>query len=441
MNQNSQMINNDDAERAVLGCMLVEPFVIPRIVSVLGSSDDMFYTLSHNIIYTSILNVYERTGKTDALLVADVLKKNEQLNRVGGTNYIYDLLAPIVETESAEHYAEIVKEKALRRKMVSLSQEIREVGFDEGVSTTEAINQCQEKVMDLSLEHHQNGFETIRDSMVEALDTIGKAYENEGRIGLTTGFMAFDELTAGFQKGQLIVIAARPSVGKTSFVLNIASHVARNQEKPVGFFSLEMPSHDLVTRLLSSESGIDLARLRTGRLDEYGFKQLQKANDALQTANLFINDNGRMTITDLRAETRRLRDLNGGLSLLVVDYLQLMRSEGGKYTNREQEVATLSRELKRIAQELDVPVIACAQLNREVERRPGKEPNLSDLRESGSIEQDADIVAFLHRDADVDMEDDVQEIMLLIKKQRNGATGAIPLRFNRRIVRFESESY
>ncbi len=435
-------LSDKEAEQAILGAMMTEKSVIPPVITKLGQTADVFLTVDHQLIYSAILTVYDRVSKADPLLVADELKRVDQLNRAGGTEYLYELQAPIVETESTEFYADILYEKATRRRLIRATAQIREMAYDEGVAITEVLNQSQEAVFDLSQSDTQRGFVAISSLLTESLRAVEDLYQKKsGFLGVPTGFMDFDHLTSGLQPGNLIIIAARPSMGKTTLVLNIAQNVALEQKRPVAVFSLEMPSQDIAMRMLATESRIDFGRLRTGNFSEDQWKPLTEGASRLAEAPIFINDNRGLTVQSLRAEGRRLKGEHSNLALIIVDYLQLLRGTG-KYHAREQEISEISRALKILAWELNVPIIACSQLSREIERRPDKRPQLSDLRESGAIEQDADLVAFLHRDdyyGDEDLGNRV-EAYIMIKKQRNGPTGTVILYFTKNEMRFENSS-
>ncbi len=433
-------LSDKEAEQAILGAMMTEKSVIPPVITKLGQTADVFLTVDHQLIYSAILKVYDRVNKADPLLVADELKRGDQLNRAGGTEYLYELQAPIVETESTEFYADILYEKATRRRLIRATAQIREMAYDEGVGITEVLNQSQEAVFDLSQSDTQRGFVAISSLLTESLNAVEDLYQKKSRfLGVPTGFMDFDHLTSGLQPGNLIIIAARPSMGKTTLVLNIAQNVALEQKRPVAVFSLEMPSQDIAMRMLATESRIDFGRLRTGNFSEDQWKPLTEGASRLAKAPILINDNRGLTVQSLRAEGRRLKGEHSNLALIIVDYLQLLRGTG-KYHAREQEISEISRALKILAWELNVPIIACSQLSREIERRPDKRPQLSDLRESGAIEQDADLVAFLHRDdyyGDEDLGNRV-EAYIMIKKQRNGPTGTVILYFTKNEMRFEN---
>lgn len=433
-----------EAERAVLGGMMTEKAVIPRVIALLGHTSDAFFTTDHQLIYTAILEVYERVSKADPLLVANELKRTDQLNRTGGAVYLYELQEPIVETESTEFYAEILHEKATRRRLMQASSHIRELAVDGDVELSDVMNQSQEAVFDIGQTDAQRGFTRIRPLLTQSIDEIEKLFHKDERfLGIPTGFMDFDVMTSGLQPGNFIIIAARPSMGKTTLVLNMAQNIALEQNRPVAIFSLEMPAQDIVMRMLSAESHIDFGRLRTGNFSEDYWRPLTEGASRLADAPILINDNRGLTVQGLRAEGRRLKGEHENLALIIVDYLQLLRGTG-RYNAREQEISEISRSLKVLAWELNVPIIACSQLSREVERRPDKQPQLSDLRESGAIEQDADLVAFLYREdyyQEDEQADERVEANLLIKKQRNGPTGTVVLYFTKKQMRFENISY
>ena len=433
-------LSDKEAEQAVLGAMMTEKSVIPRVIAQLGHTADAFFTTDHRLIYTAILAVYERVSNADPLLVADELKRTNQINRIGGAGYLYDLQAPIVETESTEFYAAILHEKATRRRLIQAGGAIRDLAQDESIELVEVLNQSQEAVFELGQNNTQRGFQPINSLITTSINAIEKLFHKRDRfLGIPTGFMDFDHMTSGLQPGNFIIIAARPSMGKTTLVLNMAQNVAIDQKRPVAIFSLEMPAQDIVMRMLSAESRIDFGRLRTGHFSEDYWRPLTEAAGRLSEAPVLINDNRGLTVQGLRAEGRRLKGEHNELALIIVDYLQLLRGTG-RYNAREQEISEISRALKVLAWELDVPIVACSQLSREVERRPDKQPQLSDLRESGAIEQDADLVAFLYREDYYEDENagDRVEANLMIKKQRNGPTGTVVLYFIKKQMRFEN---
>lgn len=433
-----------ETEKSVLGAMMVEKSIIPEVIALLGHTANVFFTIDHQLIYTAILEVYDRVGNADPLLVANELKKTDQLNRAGGTTYLYDLQAPIVETESTEFYAGVLHDKATRRQLVQAGSQIEELAFDEETRLTDVIDQAQEVVFDVGQTETQRGSISIRPLLTQAIDEIEKLFHKDARyLGVPTGFTDFDLMTSGLQPGNYIIIAARPSMGKTTLVLNMAQNLAVEQNQPVAIFSLEMPASDIALRMISAESRIDFGKLRTGNFGEDRWPALTESISHLAEAPILINDNGSLTVPALRAEGRRLKSQYENLALIIVDYLQLLKGTG-RYNAREQEISEISRSLKWLARELNVPIIACSQLSREVERRPNKQPQLSDLRESGAIEQDADLVAFLYREdyyLEDEQVDDRVEAQLLIKKQRNGPTGTVALYFTKKQMRFENISY
>ena len=417
--------------------MMTDRAVIPRVVSALGQTSEPFFTTDNQLIYAAILSSYERNNKVDPLLVANELEKIDQLNRAGGAVYLYDLQAQIVETESTELYAQIVQEKWFRRQLVRAGQQIDTLAHDQERELSDVLSQAQEEVFRLSHADARRGPVLIAPLVREVLKEVEDSYGNEHKIlGVSTGFFDLDVMTSGLQPGDLSIIAARPSMGKSTLVLNIAQNIARNN-LPVLIFSLEMPARHVVMRMLAAEAEIDFGRLRSGSLTEEHWESLAQATSRLISATIFINDARGLTVQELRAEGRRLKAQYDNLAVIIVDYLQLL-SGSSKYYGRVEEISDISRSLKTLAWELNVPIIACSQLSREVERRPDKRPQLSDLRESGAIEQDADVVAFLYREDyyDDQSEEDQGLADLIFRKQRNGPTGTIQLEFKKKLMRF-----
>jgi replicative DNA helicase len=435
--ESTETLHDKEAEEAVLGAMMTDRAVIPRVVSAIGHTSEPFFTTDHQLIYAAIISSYERHNQVDPLLVANELEKIDQLNRAGGAVYLYDLQAKIVETENTELYAQIVQEKWLRRQLVRASQQINTLAHDQERELNDVLSQAQEEVFRLSHADARRGSVLIAPLVREVLKEVEDSYGNEHKIlGVSTGFFDIDVMTSGLQPGDLSIIAARPSMGKSTLVLNIAQNIARNN-LPVLIFSLEMPARQVVMRMLAAEAGIDFSRLRTGRLTEEHWESLAQATSRLISATIFINDARGLTVQELRAEGRRLKAQYDNLAVIIVDYLQLL-SGSSKYYGRVEEISDISRSLKTLAWELNVPIVACSQLSREVERRPDKRPQLSDLRESGAIEQDADVVAFLYREDyyDDQTEEDQGLADLIIKKQRNGPTGTIQLEFHKKLMQF-----
>lgn len=432
-------LHDREAERAVLGAMLMDTDVIPRVMPILGETPEAFFTTDHRIIYSAAVDVYDQHSKADIILVADHLKKTDQLKRVGGTIYLYDLQARIVETENTEFHAQIVRDKWMRRQLIQASATIREIAQDGEKDLVDVLDESQEEIFRLNSQNTHRGFIPLGSLINQSLKDIEELYhKKEQYVGIPSGFTDLDILTSGLQRGDLIIIAARPSMGKTTLVLNIAQNIALDQELPVAVFSLEMPARQVAMRMLAAEAQIDFAKLRIGNITDQNWSNLtQGATTLMEAGNrISIHEARGITIQTVRAEARRLKSQQENLALIIVDYLQLLRGTG-QYTGREQEIAEISRALKALAWELDVPIIACSQLNRELERRPDKRPQLADLRESGAIEQDADLVVFLHRDDYYDEQSEAAGMAdLIIRKQRNGATGTVQLEFIKEQMRF-----
>ncbi len=432
-------LHDREAERAVLGAMLMDTDVIPRVMPILGETPDAFFTTDHQIIYSAAVDIYDQHSKADILLVADQLKKTDQLKRVGGTIYLYDLQARIVETENTEFHAQIVRDKWMRRQLIQASAAIREIAQDGEKELVDVLDESQEEIFRLNSLNVNRGFIPLGSLINQSLKDIEELYhKKEQYVGIPSGFTDLDILTSGLQRGDLIIIAARPSMGKTTLVLNIAQNIALDQEQPVAVFSLEMPARQVAMRMLAAEAQIDFAKLRIGNITDQNWSNLTQGATTLMEAGsrISIHEARGITIQTVRAEARRLKSQQENLALIIVDYLQLLRGTG-QYAGREQEIAEISRALKALAWELDVPIIACSQLNRELERRPDKRPQLADLRESGAIEQDADLVVFLHRDDYYDEQSEAAGMAdLIIRKQRNGATGTVQLEFIKEQMRF-----
>ncbi len=421
---------------------MVDSAVIPRVIAILGHTSEVFFTADHQLIYAAILAVYERHNKVDPLLVSDELERKNELNRAGGDLYLYDLQARIVETDSTEFYAQIVREKSTRRQLVQTGEQISNLARDQDQELREVLDQAQEGVFRLGQVDSDQGFVSVSSIVNDTLREIEElSHKHEQFIGIPTGFTDFDLMTSGLQRGDLIIIAARPSMGKSTLVLNMAQNIAIEQELPVAIFSLEMPTQQVLLRMLAAEAQINFGHLRTGRLTDEDWPGLTQAASSLMSVPIFINETRGVTVQTLRAEGRRLKGEHNNLAVIIVDYLQLL-SGAGRYSGRVEEISDISRALKTLAWELDTPIIACSQLSREVEKRPDKRPLLSDLRESGAIEQDADLVAFLYREDYYDeAADDQGTADLIIKKQRNGPTGTVRLEFNKAQMRFANMSY
>ena len=429
---------NLDAEKSVLGAILLDKNAIIKVVDIVTSND--FYDENHGIIYEAMLTLFEKRRPIDIITLTEQLESEDQLKAVGGAGYLADIVNTTPSAANIVHYAKIVADKAVLRRLIEAAASIGELGFDEDSDISDTLDKAEQSLFTVSQKFMKDKFTAVKDVLTEAFDRIDKIHKDKEKgalRGVPSGFRDLDNLTAGLQKSDLIILAARPSMGKTSFVLNIAEHVAIEAKIPVGVFSLEMSKEQLVDRLLSSQAGVDSWKLRTGNLTDEDFPRIGYAMGVLSEAPLFIDDTAGQNVMEIRAKARRLQ-MEHGLGLIIIDYLQLMegRSKGGD-PNRVQEISEISRSLKGLARELQVPVIALSQLSRAVEHRPDKHPQLSDLRESGSIEQDADIVMFLYRDEYYDPDSDRKGITeVLIKKHRNGPIGNVELYFHPEQMRF-----
>ena len=441
MNQETESINplhDKDAERAVLGAMLMDKDVFPRVEPIIGDIPTPFFTTDHQLIYDACRGIYEDKQTCDILLVADLLKKRDELQRVGGTIYLYDLQARVVETENTEYHAQIVRDKAIRRQLANMGKHFSSLAVDDN-DLTDVLDEAQQNVMELGKSTEKKGLRPIGQTLHETLKEMERvAREGNTTPGLSTGFTDLDILTTGFHPGELVIIAARPNRGKTSLALNIAMNVALNKDDnaSVAFFSLEMPRHVMAQRMLSSETGIPFSRIRTSDIKEAEWSTIVEVFTELhdQQNKIHLCGDFGVTVSTIRQEARRLKHNVDNLALVVVDYLQKVNVKSSTAQNREQAVAQVSGDLKELAGELEVPVIACAQINRGVESE-NRKPVLADLRESGAIEQDADIVGFLHSENELPNQTEA-DIQLVVRKQRNGPTGDIDLKFYGPIMRF-----
>jgi replicative DNA helicase len=431
---------------SVLGGMFIDPDAVAKAVEVID--DSMFFREAHRRLYRAMLRLWEHGEVIDSVTLSEYLKTAGDFDAVGGTAYLAQLLDAVPTAANIEYHAKIVREKALLRRLIEAATSIIQATYEAGGEVEELLDQAEQKIFQIAQTHDRKGFVWIKELLWPAMEQIEMLSQNSSAItGVPTGFADLDEKTAGFQKSDLIIVAARPSVGKTSFALNIAEHAAVKERKSVGVFSLEMSKEQLVVRLLSSVANIDSHRLRTGFLEELDFARIAPAMNSLSEAPMYIDDTPNISAMELRTKARRLQ-AEAGLDLIIVDYLQLMQATTtNRDANRVQEVSEISRGLKALARELSVPVIALSQLSRQPEMRESKEPRLSDLRESGAIEQDADLVMFLWRDKERSAEDqdaDGEVINLKLAKHRNGPTGEIQLWFKKaqtRFVGYASERY
>jgi len=427
---------NLEAEQAVLGAMLIEKEAIARAAERLKVDD--FYREAHRIIYAAMLQLFNRNDAVDIITVTEELRKDGRLDAAGGISYITSLANCVPTAANVDYHARIVEEKALLRQLINTATEIAAMGYEAEEEVAKVLDKAEQKMLAVSARKAGKAFAPIKEIILDSFRRIEELYASKGGItGLATGFTDLDRLTAGLQPSDLILIAARPAMGKTAFVLNIAQHVAIREKKSVAFFSLEMAKEQLVQRMLCAEAGIDSQRLRTGQLDDADWGRLVIAADRLSAAPIFIDDTPGLTVTEIRAKSRRLA-VEHGLKLVIIDYLQLMQgSVSGRAENRQQEISEISRSLKALARELNVPVVALSQLSRSPESRQSKRPMLSDLRESGALEQDADIVMFLYREDYYKEETDKENLAeVIIAKQRNGPTDTVYLSFPRQYAKF-----
>ena len=426
-----------EAEASLLGAILIDSDAIVKIADIVAPFD--FYDERHKRIYEAVLQLYEKHSPIDVLTLSDQLKGNGFLDMVGGPSYLTELTNFVPTAAHVEQYAEIVSQKALRRRLIKASQDIVGLGYDEGRGLQQLIEEAETRLFEVSQRHVKQDITSIETILSESFDRLDELHKDKGKIrGVPTGFKDMDNILAGLQKSDLFILAARPSMGKTAFALNLAHNVAVKSEQPVLIFSLEMSKEQLVDRMLSMESGVDAWALRTGNLTDADFEKIGHAMGALSEAQIFIDDTPGITVSDLRTKARREAHQRP-LGLIIVDYLQLM-SGGARFGgdgNRVQEISEISRGLKGIARELNVPLIALSQLSRSVESRSPQIPQLADLRESGSIEQDADVVAFIYREEYYNPDTDRKNVTdIFIKKHRNGPTGAVELYFDREKQRF-----
>ena len=425
-----------EAEQAVLGAMLLKPDAVTTAAEELTADD--FYRETHRLIFEAMMELKERTEPVDLVTLTEQLKKVDKLAKIGGIPAL-SLIANSVPTAANVHYhARIVHEKAQLRSLINAATEIAGAAYESADEVEDIMDSAEKRILQVASGKRSKDFVPLQDILLDTLEQIDLRYNNKGSItGLPTGFTELDHLTAGLQKSDLILVAARPSMGKTAFTLNIAAHVVLRAKEPVAFFSLEMSKEQLVQRLLCSEGRIDSQRLRVGELEEKEWGDLIDTANRLSAAPLYIDDTPGITVMELRSKARRLK-AEHGLSLIVIDYLQLMQGRASKNgDNRQQEISEISRSLKALARELNVPVIALSQLSRSVESRQIKRPMLSDLRESGSLEQDADIVMFLYREDYYDPETENKNITeVIIAKHRNGPVDTVDLTFLKQFTKF-----
>lgn len=428
---------NTDAEASLLGAILIDSDAVVKIADIITAED--FYDQRHAHIYEAASTLYERHSPIDVLTLSDYLKNNGLLDLIGGAAYLTELTNYVPTAAHVEQYADIVAQKALRRRLIKASQDITGLSYDESKQLRELIEEAETRLFQVSQQHVKQSIVSIETILADSFERLDDLHKDKNKLrGVPTGFKDMDNLLAGLQRSDLFILAARPAMGKTALSLNLAHNVAMLAKQPVLVFSLEMSKEQLVDRLLSMESGVDAWALRTGNLTDSDFEKIGQAMGELSEAPIYIDDTPGITVSDLRTKARREAHQHQ-LGLIIVDYLQLM-SGGSRYAgegNRVQEISEISRGLKGVARELNVPLIALSQLSRSVENRSPQIPQLADLRESGSIEQDADIVAFIYREEYYNPETDRKGITdILIKKHRNGPTGGVELYFDKEKQRF-----
>jgi len=433
--------HNLEAERAVLGAILLEPQIIPRAIELLQAEE--FYKDAHRKIYAAMVRLFDRSEPADALTVAEELRRAGELEEVGGQAALATLMEEATVATQFVAYAQIVRDKAQLRELIRVAREITEHGFDESEDVRALIDRAEQMVFRISERRLQRSALPVRDILTRTIEHIETLYRRKEHVtGVPTGFRELDRLTAGFQRADFIIVAGRPSMGKTAFALNIAQEAAVTEGRPVLIFSLEMSKEQLVQRLLCAEARVDSHRVRTGYLEPSDWKRIGVAAGRLADAPLYIDDTANLSVLEARAKARRIR-AEHGLQLVVIDYLQLMQGRW-RAENRQQEISEISRSLKALAKELEVPVVALSQLSRALEARGGDaSPRLSDLRESGALEQDADVIVFLHRpglykENPSDVEKNMTDV--IIGKQRNGPTDKVQLVFKPEYTRFEDLS-
>jgi replicative DNA helicase len=425
---------NLEAEQAVLGAILLDGEALITAMERIQTED--FYRTAHQYIYQSITEIAEANEPVDLITLTAKLQDKRQLEEIGGVTYLSELANAVPTAANVDYYAQIVEEKSMLRRLIRTATQIVSNGYASGDDISSLLSEAEQRILEISQRRSSTGFVLIREVLMEVFEKVEFLSQNRGGFtGIASGFRELDRMTSGFQRSDLIILAARPSVGKTAFALNVAQNVGVREKQTVAIFSLEMGASQLVQRMICAEANVDASRMRTGALEGEDWTKMTMAISSLSEANIYIDDTPGITVYDIRAKCRRLKK-ERGLGMVVIDYLQLIQGRG-RGDNRQQEVSEISRTLKMMARELDVPVIALSQLSRGVEQRQDKRPLMSDLRESGSIEQDADIVAFLYRDDYYNKESEKEGIIeIIIAKQRNGPVGTVELAFLKQYNKF-----
>ncbi|MBE6102375.1 MAG: replicative DNA helicase [Selenomonas ruminantium] len=436
MAENRMPPQNIEAEKAVLGAMLIKKDAIIEVQEILRPED--FYREAHKVAYEAMLKLTDNEEAVDIVTLTEELRKEEQLERVGGVRFVTDIANTVPTAANISYHAKIVKEKAELRRLIDAATAIAAAAYEDTDEVANIMDDAEKRILAVAAGQSTDGFEPMKTILLRTFDRINDLYDSKGNItGISTGFKDLDNLTSGLQPSDLVLVAARPSMGKTAFTLNMASYIGLHNLGTVAFFSLEMSKEQLMQRMLCSEGGIDAQRLRTGQLEDEEWTRLVETANRLNNAPIFIDDTAGITVMEMRSKARRLK-AEHGLSVIFIDYLQLMQGRPSKNSdNRQQEISEISRSLKALARELNVPVIALSQLSRSVESRQVKRPMLSDLRESGSLEQDADIVMFLYREDYYDKDTEAKNITeVIIAKHRNGPVDTIKLFFQKEFTKF-----
>lgn len=425
-----------DSEKSVIGSMLIDNDIIPNVLGAL--KDDDFYVKDHRDIYEAINELFDNGDPVDVITVSEKLTAKGVIDKIGGLPYIISLADFVSTSANTKYFVDIIKEKSILRKLIKASGEIAESSFDPAADVTDVLSEAEDKIFNISQNRTSKDFTPIKDVLGNVFDNLEVLYKSDGSItGVPTGFIDLDDMLSGFQKSDLILVAARPGMGKTSFMLNIAQHAAMHDNIPVAFFGLEMSNEQLVTRVLSSDALVDSKKLRTGRLEDDDWVRLADSLGRLASAPIYLDDTTDITVTEIKSKCKKLK-MEKGLGMIMIDYLQLMQGRS-RAENRQQEISEISRSLKVLAKELQVPVITGSQLSRAPQQRPDHRPILSDLRESGAIEQDADIVMFLYRDDYYNEDSEEKNVAeVIIAKHRNGSTGTIKLVWNPEFTMFRN---
>ena len=430
---------NLEAERSVLGAMLIEKEAIARAIDFLRK--ESFYSETHQMIFQTIVEMYDKDKAVDFVTVAEELRKAKLLKEVGGATYLSNLINSVATAANVDYYAKIVQEKAILRNLIRAATQIVTDGYTDTKDVSEILDQAEQAIFNITQSKVQPGFLPVSEMVHGSIETIENLYKKKEKVpGVPSGFIDLDRKTGGFYSSNLVVIAGRPSMGKTSFCLSIARNVGISESLPVAIFSLEMSREEIVLRLLCSVAKVSMHKVRTGFIDKKDWTPLTNAASILSNAPIFIDDSPAISILEIKARARRLQ-AERGLALIIIDYLQLMPGRTGRAEYRQQDISEITRSLKNMAKELKIPVIAISQLSRETEKRQSKRPQLSDLRESGAIEQDADLVAFIYREDYYDPKNAPPGVTeIIIGKQRNGPTGSVKLKFLNEYTCFENLS-